>query len=105
MTPTAPETLLDAEAELFKKLYPPLRRFAAVVTPVEVEPDDLLQEAVTRALRRGSLTELDNPGAYLRRAMVNLASRAISGDSSPACIVPMPALPPPRPAVTSTRRT
>ena len=56
------------DAEVFDALYPALRRFAAVVGGLEVDPDDLVQEAVARALRRGPLGELDNPGAYLRRA-------------------------------------
>ena len=64
----------DEESRLFAELYGPLRRFAAVVGPIEVDPDDLLQEAVARVLRRKRLTDLEHPGAYLRRAMVNLAS-------------------------------
>ncbi len=72
---------MDEESELFSELYGPLRRFAAVVGPIEVDPDDLLQEAVARVLRRGRLTELDNPGAYLRRTMVNLASNYRRGMS------------------------
>ena len=63
----------EAEAELFARLYPSLRRFAAVAGPTDVEPDDLVQEAVTRALRLRPLTELDEPLAYLRRAILNLA--------------------------------
>jgi RNA polymerase sigma-70 factor (ECF subfamily) len=39
-----------------------------------MDPDDLLQEAVARVLRRRRLTDLDEPGAYLRKTMVNLAS-------------------------------
>ncbi len=65
---------LDEESRLFADLYGPLRRFAAVVGPIEMEPDDLLQEAIARVLRRRRLTDLDEPGAYLRRTMVNLAS-------------------------------
>lgn len=65
---------LEEESRLFTELYDPLRRFAAVVAPIEVDPDDLVQEAVARALRRHRLTELDRPGAYLRRTIVNLAS-------------------------------
>lgn len=65
----APET----EAELFARLYPSLRRFAAVAGPTDVEPDDLVQEAVARALRLRPLTELDEPLAYLRRTILNLA--------------------------------
>ena len=65
---------LDEESRLFADLYGPLRRFAAVVGPIEMDPDDLLQEAVAQVLRRRRLTDLDEPGAYLRKAMVNLAS-------------------------------
>jgi RNA polymerase sigma-70 factor (ECF subfamily) len=65
---------MDEEARLFANLYGPLRRFAAVVGPVEVDPDDLLQEAVAHVLRQLRLTDLDNPGSYLRRTIVNLAA-------------------------------
>lgn len=65
---------LSEESQLFEQLYHPLRRFAAVVAPIEVDPDDLLQEAIARVLRRWRLTDLDEPGAYLRRTMVNLAA-------------------------------
>ncbi len=67
-------TQLDEEARLFAELYDSLRRFAAVVGAIDVDPDDLLQEAVARVLRRRWLTDLDEPGAYLRRTMLNLAS-------------------------------
>lgn len=62
------------ESRLFAQLYPGLRRFAAVVGPTEVDPDDLLQEAVARVLRHHRLTELNDPGPYLRRTIVNLAA-------------------------------
>lgn len=65
---------LEEESRLFAELYTSLRRFAAVVGPIEVDPDDLLQEAVARVLRRHRLTDLDQPGAYLKKTMVNLAS-------------------------------
>ena len=41
---------------------------------VDVEPDDLVQEALMRMLRRGPISDLDNPLAFLRRTIVNLAS-------------------------------
>ena len=63
----------ESDADLFARLYPSLRRFAAVAGPTDVEPDDLVQEAVARALRIRPLTELDEPLAYLRRAILNLA--------------------------------
>jgi DNA-directed RNA polymerase specialized sigma24 family protein len=62
------------DASLFAGLYPSLRAFAAVTGPVDVEPDDLVQEAVARTLRNHRLVDLDDAGAYLRRAIVNLAA-------------------------------
>lgn len=62
------------DASLFETLYPSLRQFAAVTGSVDVEPDDLVQEAVARTLRSHRLVDLDDPGAYLRRAIVNLAA-------------------------------
>ena len=57
-----------------EEAYLPLRRFAAVVAPWEVDPDDLLQEAFVRTLQARPLTEIEDLRAYLRRAMLNLAS-------------------------------
>ena len=45
----------DAESRIFADLYPSLRRFAAVVGSVDIDPDDLVQDALVRALRRGPL--------------------------------------------------
>lgn len=64
----------EGERELIRQLYPALRRIAAVAGPVDVEPDDLVQEALVRTLAKRQLTELTNPIAYLRRTIVNLAS-------------------------------
>ena len=61
------------DAQLFATLYPALRRFAAAVTSLAVDPDDLVQDVLTSVLRRGSLTDLDDPLPYLRRAVVNRA--------------------------------
>lgn len=41
---------------------------------VDVEPDDLVQEALLRTLRKGPISALDNPLAFLRKTIVNLAS-------------------------------
>lgn len=62
-----------ADAEIFRVLHPKLRRFAAVIGPIEVEPDDLVQDAIERTLRVQPLTALENPGAYLHRVILNLA--------------------------------
>lgn len=66
--------LKDEERELITSLYPALRRIAAVAGSVDIEPDDLVQEALVRTLRKGAISDLDNPLAYLRKAIVNLAS-------------------------------
>lgn len=64
----------ERERELIASLYPALRRIAAVAGSFDVEPDDLVQEALMRTLRKGPISDLDNPLAYLRRTIVNLAS-------------------------------
>lgn len=68
MTPVVEES----DDALFSELYPRLRRFAAMVGSPDEDPDDLVQEAVARALRRGPLHELTNPLAYLRSTIANL---------------------------------
>ena len=66
--------LNDVERELIAQLYPGLRRIAAVAGPIDVEPDDLVQEALVRTLAKRNLAELEAPLAYLRTTIVNLAS-------------------------------
>jgi RNA polymerase sigma factor (sigma-70 family) len=56
-----------------RELYAPLRRFAAVIGKWDVDPDDLVQEAYARVLRR-SEDDIDDLGPYLRRIVVNLAT-------------------------------
>lgn len=62
------------DREVIRDLYPSLCRFAAIVAPPEIEPEDLVQESLYRALRRGGLAELEHPSAYLRRAILNQVS-------------------------------
>ena len=62
----------SAGAEL-AKTYEQLRRFASIVGPPDVEPDDMVQEAFVRALQRG-LDGIDDLTAYLRRTVLNLSS-------------------------------
>lgn len=64
----------EREGELITALYPLLRRMAAVAGSFDVEPDDLVQEALMRVLRKGPISDLDNPLAFLRKTIVNLAS-------------------------------
>jgi DNA-directed RNA polymerase specialized sigma24 family protein len=68
------EAAAARDDDLFAQLYPSLRRLAAVVRPPEEDPDDLVQEALVRALALRPLAEFDDAGAYLRTAIVRLAS-------------------------------
>jgi len=66
--------------ELFAALYPSLRRFAAAIRPPHVDADDLVQEAVARALRtKRSLGAIDDPARYLRVAVLRIASNERRG--------------------------
>jgi DNA-directed RNA polymerase specialized sigma24 family protein len=71
---TSPQHHRSTDARIFEEIYPSLWRFAAAVRPPETDPDDLLQEAVARRLRHGPLADLDDPAAYLKRTILNLAS-------------------------------
>ena len=74
-----PVEAVDDETELVRSLYPALHRFAAVVCPPERDANDLVQDALERALRKGPLVDLDAPLAYLRRSIVNLAANERRG--------------------------
>lgn len=63
----------DPDGDIFRATYPAVRRLAGVVAPQGIEPDDLVQEALVRALRLGPLISLGDPAAYLCRAVINLA--------------------------------
>jgi DNA-directed RNA polymerase specialized sigma24 family protein len=56
-----------------RDLYEPLRRFAAVIGRYDVDPDDLVQDALAKVLRRdpGDIVDL---GPYLRRVIANGAT-------------------------------
>jgi RNA polymerase sigma factor (sigma-70 family) len=56
-----------------RALYEPSRRFAAVVGRWDIDPDDLVQDAYARVLRR-SQAEIRDLGPYLRRTIVNLVA-------------------------------
>jgi RNA polymerase sigma-70 factor (ECF subfamily) len=62
------------EWQIVSEWYPSLRRFAAVAAPFDLEPDDLLQEALVAVLRRHRLTELEHPIAYIRKTILNAAA-------------------------------
>ena len=62
------------EWRIVDDLYPSLRRFAAVAAPSDLDPDDLLQEALVGVLRAHRLSELDHPAAYVRRSILAVAA-------------------------------
>lgn len=68
------QRISEADRQRFRTLYPALRRFAGVVSGPGIDPDDLLQEALVRVVKRGRLAEIEHPAAYLRRTMLNLIS-------------------------------
>lgn len=70
------------DEDVFRPMYPAMRRFAAVAAPMDVEAEDLLQDALVATLRRHRLVDLDDPAAYLRKVMVNLASNHRRRDAS-----------------------
>ena len=61
------------DRRIVAEIYPALRRFAASVGRWDLEPEDLVQEALRRTLQTRSLSELDDPLAYLRVVILNLA--------------------------------
>ncbi|MBT8208336.1 MAG: hypothetical protein KJO18_08695 [Acidimicrobiia bacterium] len=67
-------TLEERERQLTTELYPKLRAFAEVTCSEDIEPDDVVQQALERTLVRHNLLELDNALAYLRRSIIHLAS-------------------------------
>ena len=64
----------NEEFELFDQLYARLRRFAAVVADLDVDPDDLVHDALAATLGRCALSDLDDPSAYLKRSILNASS-------------------------------
>ena len=70
----AQRRVTGGDRELIHEVYPSLCRFAGVVAPSDAEPEDLVQEALYRVLRRGPLSDLEYPTAYLRKVILNLVS-------------------------------
>ena len=74
MVPAHNPDLGADDSSLIRELYPTLRRFAAVVGPAEVDPDDLVQEALVKTIRRQPLRSLEHPSSYLWKVIKNLAA-------------------------------
>ena len=64
---------IDADdVEIIESWYDELRRFAAVVAPWDIDPDDVLHSVLVGVLsKQRNLGSLNDPRAYLRRSIVN----------------------------------
>jgi RNA polymerase sigma-70 factor (sigma-E family) len=60
-----------ATSELYERLWPRLVRLGRLLTGSQSAGEDVAQEAFLRFLRQDR--DVDNPEAYLRRSVVNLA--------------------------------
>jgi RNA polymerase sigma-70 factor (ECF subfamily) len=61
-------------AAAFEALYPRLRRYAAIVGDADIDPDDLVQDAVAAYLRRfAGSSGAEDAEAYLKTAILGLA--------------------------------
>lgn len=67
------------EREVFARIYLRSRQFAAVIRPRSwIDPDDLVQEALARALAAGGFARLADPERYLRTVIFRVASAEIA---------------------------
>lgn len=58
----------------FDALYPHLHRVACVAAPADVDPDDLVQDALVNYLQLDDPAAVTSPKAFLTTTIVNLAS-------------------------------
>ena len=77
-----PDRIASEDTALVADLYEDARRFAAVVAPWDIDPDDVLHASLVSILRRGRLHDTNDPPAYLRRAIVNEVRSEIRRRSS-----------------------
>ena len=61
------------ELDVFEDIYLSVRRFAAVVADLDVDPDDLVHDALVATLKQQRISEIRQPAAYLKRAVLNAA--------------------------------
>ena len=80
---------VDEVSASLRVLYPDLRRFAAVVASPDVEPDDLVREAVARVLATGRWRKIHDLRGYLARATVDAASAMSSRRLDPLAAEPV----------------
>jgi DNA-directed RNA polymerase specialized sigma24 family protein len=61
---------LDSPPDWWVASYRSLRAFAAIVAPADMEPDDLLHEALERVLRASRARDIENLEGYVRRTII-----------------------------------
>lgn len=66
--------ITDLDERRILAAYPEVRRFAFVVADVDVDPEDLVHEALVGLLSAGAIDAVVDLGAYLRRAVINAAA-------------------------------
>lgn len=66
--------MVDSGTRRLALAYPELRRFAFVVADRDMDPEDVLHEALVRLVRRGRLDEISDLERYGRRAITNEVS-------------------------------
>jgi DNA-directed RNA polymerase specialized sigma24 family protein len=80
---------VDEVSAALRAIYPDLRRFAAVVAPPNVEPDDLVQESVARVLGTGQWRKIHDLRAYLLRAIIDAAANGRGHLLDPIAVEPV----------------
>lgn len=64
----------DDDAAWFDDVYPHLHRMACVTAPPDIDPHDLVQDALVRYLQLDDRDSVRSPRAFLTATIVNLAS-------------------------------
>jgi len=67
-------TISDSDEERVVDAYASVRGFAFVVADTDMDPDDLMHDALVRLMARGQTDDIDDLEAYLRRSVLNAAS-------------------------------
>lgn len=73
-SPLSDDYLRGSPPDWWVASYTRFRAFAAVVAPSDMEPDDLLHEALERVLRAMRTREIDDLERYVRRTIVTRAT-------------------------------
>lgn len=59
--------------EWYAHTFPRLQRFAGAIAPRDVDPGDLLHDAITKTIAAARRRSIESPSNYAHTAMVNIA--------------------------------